>query len=216
MSDNEKAGVEQSGYTFVPSYLNEELKAGNYVMNGDGNAYAKLSNTPAIVTITNATYENAEAFAAAGTLYKDEGCTEEATSEYYSEHTGDTYYKRTVIPSANETNKVTPMLSAFRPYFTKTTTGGAPRRIIFSGADDKLQQDLEERHSGDADGGLIISVDKRDIVVESTRRDNATVRIVTASGITITTFTIEPGQAIRTTVNMTGVYMVNRSKVVVK
>jgi len=212
VSDNEKAGVEQSGYTFVPSYLNEELKAGNYVLNSDGNAYTKLSDTPATYTFTGQTYETQKAFDEAGTLYTDEEGTTVAT-EWNAETT---YYQRTRIPSANETNKVTPMLSAFRPYFTKTTTGGAPRRIIFSGADDKLQQDLEERHSGDADGGLIISVDKRDIVVESTRRDNATVRIVTASGITITTFTIEPGQAIRTTVNMTGVYMVNRSKVVVK
>ncbi len=215
VSDNEKAGVEHKGYTFVPSYLNEELKAGNYVLNSDGNAYTKLSDTPATYTFTGKTYATQEAFDEAGTLYTDEAGTTVATEW----NDGTTYYQRTRIPSANETNKVTPMLSAFRPYFTGTynpSSNPAPRRIIFSGADDKLQQDLEERHSGDADGGLIISVDKRDIVVESTRRDNATVRIVTASGITITTFTIEPGQAIRTTVNMTGVYMVNRSKVVVK
>ena len=110
-------------------------------------------------------------------------------------------------------------VSAFRPYFTARVTkesGVAPRRININGTNDMLQPDLDERHSGDANGGLIISVDKRDIVVESTRRDNTTVRITTTSGITVTTFTIEPGQIVRTPVNMTGVYIVNQTKLVVK
>ena len=221
VSDDEKNGVEKGGYIFKPSYLNEVLEAGtNYVLNSDGNAYTQLSDGIVAYKTTGATYADANAFNAAktaasdGMLYTDEDGTTEA-AEWTNAET--TYYTRTgVKTTVNDQNNVTPSLSAFRPYFTKSAGAGAPRRIIFAGADDKLQEDLTERHSGDDDGGLYISVDKRDIVVESTRRDNATVRIVTASGVRVATFTIEPGQIIRTTVPMTGVYMVNRSKLMVK
>ena len=217
VSDGEKAGVEHKGYTFKPSYLNEELTNGNYVLNGDGDAYTKLDNTgTGKYHTTGKTYADATAFAAAGTLYTDEEGTTVAT-EWANAET--VYYTRGSEKTKNEINNVTPSLSAFRPYFTGTynpSSNPAPRRIIFSGADDKLQKDLEERHSGDDDGGLIFSVDKRDIVVESTRRDNATVRITTTSGVVVSTFTIEPGQIVRTTVNMTGVYMGNRTKLIVK
>ncbi|UKK47958.1 hypothetical protein L6475_12195 [Prevotella sp. E9-3] len=50
VSDGEMAGVTQteSGsksytVTFKPSYMNEELESGNYVMNAEGNAYEKLT-----------------------------------------------------------------------------------------------------------------------------------------------------------------------------
>jgi len=50
VSDGEMAGVTktESGkksyeVTFKPSYMNEELESGNYVMNADGNAYEKLT-----------------------------------------------------------------------------------------------------------------------------------------------------------------------------
>ena len=42
VSDNEMGGVTKNGYTFKPSYMNEELAVGNYVMNSEGNAYNKL------------------------------------------------------------------------------------------------------------------------------------------------------------------------------
>jgi hypothetical protein len=217
VSDGEKAGVEHKGYTFVPSYLNEELTNGNYVLNGDGDAYTQLNDAgTGKYHTTGKTYADATAFAAAGTLYTDEEGTTVATTWANAETV---YYTRGSEKTKNEINNVTPSLSAFRPYFTGTynpSSNPAPRRIIFSGADDKLQKDLEERHSGDDDGGLIFSVDKRDIVVESTRRDNATVRITTTSGVVVSTFTIEPGQIVRTTVNMTGVYMGNRTKLIVK
>ena len=52
VSDGEMAGVTktESGsksytVTFKPSYMNEELESGNYVMNADGNAYEKLTES---------------------------------------------------------------------------------------------------------------------------------------------------------------------------
>ena len=123
--------------------------------------------------------------------------------------------------SFDETTGTTSASLAFRPYFTGNVTAvegtPAPRRIIIVGDNNtSLQPDIDEHHSGFTDGGLIISVDKHDIVVESTRRDNATVRITMTTGVDVSTFTIEPGQIIRTQVNMTGVYIVNRNKVIVK
>ena len=221
LSDGEKAGVAYKGLTFVPSYLNEELANGNYVLNGDGNAYTQLNDAQGTgeYHTTGKTYNETdyEAAVAAGTLYTDAEGKTLAVANAWTE--GTVYYTRGSEKTKNEINNVTPSLSAFRPYFTGTydpSSNPAPRRIIFSGADDELQKDVEERHSGDDDGGLIFSVDKRDIVVESTRRDNATVRITTTSGVVISTFTIEPGQIVRTTVNMTGVYMGNRTKLLVK
>ena len=43
-SDDDRAGVKYDGYTFTPSYLNQELEAGtdNYVMNAEGNRYVKV------------------------------------------------------------------------------------------------------------------------------------------------------------------------------
>ncbi|WP_294744714.1 T9SS type A sorting domain-containing protein [uncultured Prevotella sp.] len=42
VSDSEMGGVTKNGYTFKPSYMNEELAVGNYVMNSESNAYNKL------------------------------------------------------------------------------------------------------------------------------------------------------------------------------
>lgn len=111
-------------------------------------------------------------------------------------------------------------VAAFRPYFTAAATqqsgGGAPRRIIISGDDDtSLKPDIVE-HNGIMDGGLKIYAENGVIVVESTRRDNTDVRITTTSGINLATFTIEPGQIVRTPVSMTGVYLVNRTKILVQ
>ena len=47
VSDDEMTGAtvkyDGNNYTFKPSYMNETLAAGNYVLNSDGNAYVKLS-----------------------------------------------------------------------------------------------------------------------------------------------------------------------------
>ena len=113
--------------------------------------------------------------------------------------------------------ETTPVVSAaFRPYFKKASGSGAPRRIIISGVDNtSLQPDIDERHSSKNSGDLKIYAESGKIVVESALKENTTVRITTASGIDVATFTIEPGQTISTPVNMIGVYIVNRNKILV-
>lgn len=65
------------------------------------------------------TYADADAFTAAGTLYKEAACTNVADASYYSAHTGDTYYKKThvtavgtyaykIVRVAGATGQVTP------------------------------------------------------------------------------------------------------------
>ena len=137
--------------------------------------------------------------------------------------TANTYYTPSIegssydiVPAAGE-NVAPVTVPAFRPYFTGSYTASspAPRRIVFSGGSKtSLEPDVTEHNDGD--GGLHISTDKKTIVVRSTLRENATVRITTAAGIDVATFTIEPGQTVKTPVPMTGVYMVNQKKILVK
>jgi hypothetical protein len=110
---------------------------------------------------------------------------------------------------------------AFRPYFTAkaSTSSPAPRRIEFGmGRDTSFHPDVEEHHSGDSngDGRLHITAEKGMIVVSSSLNESTTVRITTTTGVGIATFTIEPGQIVRTPVSMTGVYIINRQKLLVK
>ena len=106
----------------------------------------------------------------------------------------------------------------FRPYFTATTSGGAPKRemaeeIIFSNTTGIGEITPS---SGDLSDGLIIFATQGKIIVESHRKTIATVRILTPMGINVATFTIEPGQIVRTPINTAGVYIVNRNKLFVK
>ena len=133
--------------------------------------------------------------------------------------TANTYYTPSIEGSSYDLVPATPVtVPAFRPYFTRTdnaSSNPAPRRIVFSGGSKtSLEPDVTEHNDGD--GGLHISTDKKTIVVRSTLRENATVRITTAAGIDVATFTIEPGQTVKTPVPMTGVYMVNQKKILVK
>ncbi len=128
-------------------------------------------------------------------------------------------YTPSIEGSSYDLVPATPVtVPAFRPYFTGTynaSSNPAPRRIVFSGGSKtSLEPDVTEHNDGD--GGLHISTDKKTIVVRSTLRENATVRITTAAGIDVATFTIEPGQTVKTPVPMTGVYMVNQKKILVK
>ena len=216
--DELAGGVTKNGYTFKPSYLNEELPAGNYVMNSDGNAYSVLSDVPESYTNDGGNTYTEAAFAEAGTLYTNAECTEEATS--WTD--GTTYYKRTsVIPSANETNKVTPSQFAFRPYFTAVTGSGAKeykgltRSIIFS------KENLEMFHQEENDdisntGNLIIKGKDGSIFVTSTLQYAKDITIVTAAGALIDRYTIQPGETRETKVTASGVYLVNRKKLSVK
>ena len=62
--------------------------------------------------------------------------------------------------------------------------------------------------NGDEAGGLNIYSGRKKIVVESTLRETTEVRIVNVAGVTITTFSIEPGESIKTQIVNAGVYIV--------
>ena len=106
----------------------------------------------------------------------------------------------------------------FRPYITAATSNGAPKRgmpeeIVFSN-----MTGIGEitPSSGNLSDGLSIFATQGKIIVESHRKTAATVRILTPVGINVATFTIEPGQIVRTPINTAGVYLVNRNKLFVK
>jgi hypothetical protein len=66
------------------------------------------------------------------------------------------------------------------------------------------------------DGSLRIYVQQDHIVVSSTLRHPTPVRIYSASGSHVTTFTIQPEETIETTVSAKGVYIVNQKKILVR
>jgi len=115
------------------------------------------------------------------------------------------------------TTKVT--VPAFRPYFVGAPTAGAKgfaaKSIIFSNDLDGSFDVEESNPSKGEKGSLKIKSKKHKIIVSSTLSADCDVHIVTTSGITMTTFTIAPGETIETNVKA-GVYIVNDKKIVVK
>ncbi|MBQ7512304.1 MAG: hypothetical protein IJU11_06140, partial [Prevotella sp.] len=104
----------------------------------------------------------------------------------------------------------TATLDAFRPYFTTNADAqvkGQTRSIIFSINDEDIQPQMP-------DGQLHIRGSRHAILVTSAMTEPATVNIVNAAGVTVNTFTIQPGQTIKTNV-IAGVYIVNQKKIAV-
>jgi hypothetical protein len=63
-----------------------------------GKKYAIVyQKTAATYTVDGGNTYSSDAFTAAGTLYTTSECTTVATSDYYSSHSSDTYYKRTAV-----------------------------------------------------------------------------------------------------------------------
>ena len=100
----------------------------------------------------------------------------------------------------------------FRPYFIAAPAqNGAPKRassIIFSNETTQLQGNDNDLNAEDKAYNLDIFAKRKKIVVESNLRETTEVRIVNATGITVSTFTIEPGETVETRVNTSGVYIV--------
>lgn len=100
---------------------------------------------------------------------------------------------------------------AFRPYFTAVAVGStsrpATRSIVFTNDSGDIDMPHDSRDA-DKPGTLHVSSGKHKILVTSGLSITAEVRIVTTSGITLSTFNIEPGETIETRVNSSGVYMV--------
>ena len=107
--------------------------------------------------------------------------------------------------------------SAFRPYFTSTAVAPAPgggarpvtRSIVFSNEDSQLKGVEEKGNPNDEDpGNLSIYAKKHKIIVESALTRDIDIRIVNTAGITVSTFTLEPGETVETRINNAGVYIV--------
>ena len=101
-------------------------------------------------------------------------------------------------------------LYAFRPYFKATEANGARvRRIVFSNDESELQPQEEDRDlRNESAGTLIIYAKKQTIVVESTLKEAADVTIYNTAGLSIASFTIQPGETIETRDVPHGVYIV--------
>ena len=237
VSDDEMAGVNQTlegaadktnknySFTYKPSYMNEELADGDYVMNSEGNAYVKLDATGSGKwNTTGQKYANAAAFTAGqtaaddGKLYKDADGTEEATSEYYAEHTGDTYYTRVSEVTVNDNNHVKPSLGAFRPYFranavAKPAKRWVPDTIIFSGSNG---DEFNEGPESALNGSIEIYSRGRSIFTRSHMKEAVVIRIVNVAGLTLANYVLEPEQTIETPVYAHGTYIVNKKKLFVR
>jgi len=98
---------------------------------------------------------------------------------------------------------------AFRPYFTGPTAGArVTRSIVFSNEDSQLRGNDDRNLNDEETGCLSAYSKKRKIVVESSLREAAEVSILNTAGITVATFTIQPGETIETRVNISGIYVI--------
>ena len=116
--------------------------------------------------------------------------------------------------AASGTPEAYPDAVPFRPYFTYTSNPSGARtrsaeKIIFSQDDSSFGI---EKHGDPTEGelteGMDIYAKKHKIIVTSNLREVIDVRIVNTAGITVATFTIQPGETVNTPVHLSGVYMV--------
>lgn len=122
-------------------------------------------------------------------------------SEYYTLSGSGSSFDRV---SQTDTTEV----DAFRPYFTTKVQDEArqTRSILFSNGPAEI--DIPHETKKDEPGTLNIYAARKTIVVESSLRYATDVRIVTVSGVTLSTFNIKPGEVVETHVNTAGVYIV--------
>ena len=111
-------------------------------------------------------------------------------------------------------NTTVAKVTAFRPYFTAAPSGGSARSvtrsIVFSSDQSELKgvEEHGDPSKEEIGGGLNIYAKKHLVVVTSNLHLPTDVRIVNTAGITLSTFTIEPGETIETRVNISGIYIV--------
>ena len=107
-------------------------------------------------------------------------------------------------------------VDAFRPYIVEAAVANSRgdkaqdvERVVF-GNDYPVnllpKEDPTEKWNGE---GLIIFGKKDKIIVKSQLEDSADVRIISLAGITLDSFTIEPGETIETRMDHASVYIVN-------
>ena len=133
--------------------------------------------------------------------------SEVATGGYVLNADGNRYDKVTAATAAADKTA-----HAFRPYFTVAAPAGAPTRgIVFSDelsqvGDDDQQQPGTDQSVG---GGLHFSTRHRTVIVSSTLREAADVRIVNMRGQVVASFTVQPGETVETPLSNSGVYVVH-------
>ena len=220
VSDEEMAGKMIHGYIFKPSYMNETLSNGDYVMNSDGDKYVKLNDAGTgkyHTTSEKHTFADATALTewmdANYDLYTDADGVNKAET---ANNTEVTYYKRISEITKNETNNVTSSQSAFRPYFKAAPTSSGRTKmyaqtIIFSGDYDGL---IDEPLSV-IDGTLEIYSKDQQVITTSHLANPVTVTVVSVPGITYANYVLQPNETVATPVRP-GVYIVNRKKILVK
>ena len=102
-------------------------------------------------------------------------------------------------------------VAPFRPYFSAAASSVRTRSIAFSTSSSQPGGPLPGDTSPGPAASLSIHAAKGAIVVESSLSEACEVRIVTPAGVPLSTFTIEPGETVRTRVNITGIYIVTTS-----
>ena len=107
-------------------------------------------------------------------------------------------------------------VSAFRPYFTGSAASPSrkyvPERIVFGGD----YNGLEEQPISTLGGGLEIYVKDHRIIATSHLKEPVTICITNVGGITLANYVLQPGDTQETRVQNTGVYIVNKKKLLVK
>ena len=108
-------------------------------------------------------------------------------------------------------------VGAFRPYFTSqvhptSSRKYMPERIVFGGD----HHGLEEEPQSTLDGSLSIYVKNHKIITTSHLKEPVTICIRNVSGIAIANYMLQPGETQETRVKYTGVYIVNKKKIIVK
>ncbi len=114
-------------------------------------------------------------------------------------------YKR--IPATGAATE----LAAFRPYFTGSPSSARTRgiqQIEFGQGDSSFGIEDRQDPRSDEAGTLTIRAAKGRIIVSSSLGYATDVRIVTPAGMSLSTFTVEPGQTIETPVLFSGIYIV--------
>ena len=99
----------------------------------------------------------------------------------------------------------------FRPYFTSSMKVNAPERpryIVFSGDDSGIGNLDDDDPANKLAGELTFSTKPRKLIVTSSLRQCAEVRVFNVSGVAVAAFTIEPGETIETNIPVSGVYII--------
>jgi hypothetical protein len=200
--------MEQAGKPYIigfPSDFYYEFDlSGNFV---PANTYATVDQldkqTVTFASQPNSTIkvsdDEAKGVAHNGYVFQPNYLTKQvAAGDYVLSATGSSYDKTdaeaTVLP--------------FRPYFVKSSASGVrTRSIVFNDDNTELEHSEPDPTAGRSET-IIITPGRHKIIVESKLRRTVDVRIVTPAGITMTTFTLEPGETVETRVVNQGVYIV--------